>query len=100
MRRLALEGPGLWTVQECRALAKTLAQEYRPRGAKWHVKQLAHGQEELPVYVVTRGGKLGIHSVADPTRAAEKADAMVHALNSLDAKMKERLLSAGSIPEV
>lgn len=77
-----------------------LAQEYRPRGAKWHVKPVANGPEELPVYVVTRGGQLGIHSVTDPARAAEKADAIVHALNALDAKMKERLLSLGSIPEV
>ena len=100
MRRLALEGPGLWTVEECRELGKKLAADYRPRGGKWHVKHLAHGPDEIPAYVITRGRKLGIHSVADRERAAEKADAIAHALNALDAKMRERLLHVSGIPEV
>jgi hypothetical protein len=86
-RRLALEGPGLWTVREYKELGKKLAQEYRPKGAKWRVKEWTQKPEGIPVYVVTRGGDLGIHTVDDPDRAAEKADAVMHALNALDAVM-------------
>jgi hypothetical protein len=89
-RRLALEGPGLWTVREYKALGKKLAQEYRPRGPKWTVKQWIQAPEGIPVYVVTRGGDLGIHRVDDRERAHEKADAVMHALNALDAEMSNR----------
>jgi hypothetical protein len=89
MRRLALEGPGLWTVQQCRELGKKLARDYRPRGTKWHVKQWTHQAGGNPVYVVTRGGEFGIHSVVGE-RASEKADAVMHALNALDGEMGSR----------
>jgi hypothetical protein len=88
MRRLALEGPGLWTVQECRELGKKLARDYRPQGTRWHVKQWTHQPEGIPVYVVTRGGEFGIHSVANGERAWEKADAVMQALNALDGEMR------------
>jgi hypothetical protein len=39
------------------------------------------------VYVVTRGGDFGIHRVDDHERASEKADAVMQALNALDAEM-------------
>ena len=65
-RRLALEGPGLWTVREYHDLGKKLARDYRPRGPKWRVKEWTHGPEGNPVYVVTRGGDFGIHRVDDP----------------------------------
>jgi hypothetical protein len=86
-RRLALEGPGLWTVQQYQELGKKLARDYRPRGPQWRVKQWTEGLEGIPVYVVTRGGDVGIHRVDDPDRAFEKADAVMHALNALDAMM-------------
>jgi hypothetical protein len=86
-RRLALEGPGLWTVREYQELGKKLAQDYRPAGPKWRVKQWAESQEGIPVYVVTRGGDFGIHRVDDHERASEKADAVMQALNALDAEM-------------
>jgi hypothetical protein len=87
-RRLALEGPGLWTVQEYKELGKKLAQDYRPRGPKWRVKEWTPRPEGIPVYVVTRGGDVGIHRVDDPERAFEKADAVMQALNALDAEMR------------
>jgi len=43
--------------------------------------------EGIPVYVVTRGGDFGIHCVDDSDRAFEKADAVMQALNALDAVM-------------
>ena len=88
-RRLALEGPGLWTVREYHDLGKKLARDYRPRGPKWRVKEWTHGPEGNPVYVVTRGGDFGIHQVDDPERADEKADAVMQALNALDALMSD-----------
>ena len=88
-RRLALEGPGLWTVQQYRELGKKLARDYRPRGPQWRVKQWTEMPEGLPVYVVTRGGDFGIHRVDDHERAFEKADAVMHALNALDAVMNK-----------
>jgi hypothetical protein len=86
-RRLALEGPGLWTVQEYLELGKKLAQDYRPQGPKWRVKEWTQRPEGIPVYVITRGGDFGIHRVDDPERASEKADAVMQALNALDAEM-------------
>jgi hypothetical protein len=86
-RRLALEGPGLWTVQEYKELGKKLAQDCRPKGAKWCVKEWTLEPEGIPVYVVTRGGDFGIHRVDDHNRASEKADAVMQALNALDAEM-------------
>ena len=87
VRRLALEGPGLWTVQQLRELAEKLAQDYRPEGPKWRVKDWTQMPEGISVYVVTRGGVVGIHRVDEDERAAEKADAVVQALNALDAEM-------------
>ena len=86
-RRLALEGPGLWTVQEYQELGRKLAREYRPKGPKWRVKEWKQRPEGIPVYVVTRGGDIGIHRVDDHQRASEKADAVMQALNALDAVM-------------
>lgn len=86
-RRLALEGPGLWTVQQCRELGKKLSRDYRPGGSSWRVKEWVQRPEEIPVYVITRGGDFGIHRVDDHERAFEKADAVMHALNALDAVM-------------
>jgi hypothetical protein len=86
-RRLAVEGPGLWTVREFKELGKKLAQEYRPRGPKWMVKEWTQRPEGDRVYVVTRGGELGIHRVDGQERASEKADAVMQALNALDAEM-------------
>jgi hypothetical protein len=86
-RRLALEGPGLWTVQEYRQLGRKLARDYRPKGPTWRVKEWRQGPEGTRVYVVTRGGTLGIHRVDDDDRASEKADAVMQALNALDAEM-------------
>jgi hypothetical protein len=88
-RRLALEGPGLWTVSEYRELGKKLARDYWPGGQKWSVKQWTQRPEGIPVYVVTRGGDFGIHRVDDRDRAFEKADAVMHALNALDAVMSK-----------
>jgi len=86
-RRLALEGPGLWTVREYHDLGKKLARDYRPRGPKWRVKEWTEGPERNSVYVVTRGGDFRIHRVDDDERAGEKADAVMQALNALDAVM-------------
>jgi len=88
-RRLALEGPGLWTVQEYHDLGKKLARDYRPSGPKWRVKEWTEGPERNSVYVVTRGGDFGIHRVDDDERAGEKADAVMQALNALDAEMSD-----------
>ena len=88
-RRLALEGPGLWTVQEYKELGKKLAQDYRPRGPKWRLKEWTQRPEGIPVYVVTRGGDVGIHIVDDLERGSEKADAVMQALNALDAEMSK-----------
>ena len=88
-RRLALEGPGLWTVQQYHELAKKLALEYRPGRHRWRVKEWTQRPEGVPVYVVTRGSDLGIHTVDHQDRAFEKADAVMHALNSLDALMNK-----------
>jgi hypothetical protein len=86
-RRLALEGPGLWTVREYQELGKKLAHDYRPRGPKWRVKEWTQSPEGMSVYVVTRGGDFGIHREEDHERASEKADAVMQALNALDAEM-------------
>jgi hypothetical protein len=51
------------------------------------VKEWTERPEGTPVYVVTRGGDFGIHRVDDRDRAFEKADAVRHALNALDAVM-------------
>jgi hypothetical protein len=88
-RRLALEGPGLWTVREFQELGKKLARDYRPAGGSWRVKQWMQQPEGIPVYVVTRGGGFGIYRVDDAERAFEKADAVMHALNALDAVMSK-----------
>ena len=88
-RRLALEGPGLWTVREYQELGKKLARDYRPAARTWRVKEWTQGPEGIPVYVVTRGGDFGIHRVDDRDRAFEKADAVMHALNALDAVMNK-----------
>ena len=93
-RRLALEGPGLWTVREYKALGKKLAQEYTPKGPKWMVKEWTQRPGGIRVYVITRGGHLGIHRVDDPERAAEKADAVMQALNALDAEMGDWMATA------
>jgi hypothetical protein len=86
-RRLALEGPGLWTVREYEELGKKLARDYRPAEFPWRVKEWTQRPEGFPVYVVTRGGDIGIHRVDDQDRAFEKADAVMHVLNALDAVM-------------
>jgi hypothetical protein len=86
-RRLALEGPGLWTVRQLKELAKKLAQDYRPKGPRWRVKEWTQRPEGTPIYVVTRGGDVGIHTVDDRERAPEKADAVMQVLNALDAEM-------------
>ena len=88
-RRLALEGPGLWTVQECHELGKKLARDYRRGRHHWRVKQWTQQPEGIRVCVVTRGGNLGIHRVEDGDRAFEKADAVMHALNALDDMMNQ-----------
>jgi hypothetical protein len=82
-KQLTQEGPGFWTDRESEELAEKLAQDYRPQGSKWRVKEWTQRPEGIPVYVVTRGGDLGIHSVD----AREKADAIVRALNALDIEM-------------
>jgi hypothetical protein len=88
-RRLALEGPGLWTVQEYRELGRKLAKDYRPNGARWRVKEWTQGPEGSRVYVITRGGNFGIYRVDDYERGSEKADAVMQALNALDAEMSK-----------
>ena len=89
-KRLAQEGPGLWTNdREREKLAVKLAQDYLPAsgGAKWRLKHWTQQPDGIPTYVVTRGGVLGIHTVDDREKASEKADAIVRALNALDAEM-------------
>jgi hypothetical protein len=95
-RRLALEGAGLWTVAEFQQLGKKLAREYWPAGSNWRVKQWTQKPEEIRVYVVTRGGDFGIYRVNEGDRAYEKADAVVHALNALDAVMNRAPLRHAS----
>jgi hypothetical protein len=88
-RRLALEGPGLWTVLEYQELGKKLARDYRPSGPHWRVKEWTEMPAGIPVYVVTRGGDFGIHQVGGDDRALEKADAVMQTLNALDAVMNK-----------
>jgi hypothetical protein len=91
--RLVQEGPGLWTDRESEELAAKLAQDYRPQGAAWRVKEWRQQPEGIPVHVVTRGGDFGIHTVNEPgkgrERSRQKADAIMRALNALDAEMRE-----------
>jgi hypothetical protein len=91
--RLAQEGSGLWTDREIEELAAKLAQDYRPQGAEWRVKEWRQHPEGILVHVVTRGGDLGIYSVNEPGKGREKsrqkADAIVRALNALDAEMRD-----------
>jgi hypothetical protein len=87
-KRLAQEGPGLWTDREREELGKKLAQDYRRQGSQWRVKQWTQQPENISVHVVTRGGTVGIHTVDDREKAQEKADAIMRALNALDAEMK------------
>ncbi len=89
-RRLAQEGPGLWTDREHEELAVKLAQDYRPQGPEWRVKQWTQGPEESSVHVVTRGGSFGIHTSDDREKGREKADAIMRALNALDAEMRNQ----------
>ena len=86
-RRLALEGPGFWTVPELHELGRKLAGDYRPRGPKWRVKEWIELPDAIPVYVVTRGGDFASLRVLDGDRACEKADGVIHALIALDAEM-------------
>jgi hypothetical protein len=88
-KRLAQEGPGLWTDREREELGKKLAQDYRPEGSQWRVTQWTQQPENTPVHVVTRGGRVGIYTVDDREKAAEKADAIMRALNALDAEMNQ-----------
>ena len=85
-KRLAHEGPELWTDQERKDLADQLAQDYRPAAGapQWSVKRWTEGPSGIPVYVVTRGGIVGIHTVPD----REKADAVMRALKALDEEMR------------
>ena len=89
-KRLAQEGPGLWTDQERKQLADQLTQDYRPEsgGSKWRVKPWTQQPEGISAYVVTRGSIVGIRTVDDRDRASEKADAIMRALNGLDAEMR------------
>ena len=89
-KRLAQEGPGLWTDRERKELADQVAQDYRPVSGepKWRVKHWTEKPDGSPVYVVTRGGVVGIHRVEDREKASEKADAIMRALNALDAEMR------------
>jgi hypothetical protein len=89
-KRLAQEGPGLWTDREREELAAKLAQDYRPQGPEWRVKPWTRGPEESSVHVITRGGRFGIHTSDDAEKASEKADAITRALNALDAEMRNR----------
>jgi hypothetical protein len=86
--RLREEGPDLWRDRQREELARKLAQDYRSGGAKWRVEEWTKRPEGVSVYVVTRGGVLGIHSVDEPEKAREKADAIVRALDALDAQMR------------
>jgi hypothetical protein len=74
-------------VREYLELGKKLAQEYRPGGHKWRVKDWIQRPGNIPVYVITRGGDVGIHQVDDRERASEKAYAVMQTLNALDGEM-------------
>ena len=93
-KRLAQEGPGLWTDREREELAAKLAQDYRPQGAAGRVKDWTQVPEGIPVHVVTRGGDFGIHTINEPSKGFEiphqKADAITRALNALDAEMRNK----------
>ena len=89
-KRLPQEGPGLWTDREREELAVKLAQDYRPQGSAWRVKQWTQRPEEISVHAVTRGGDLGIHTIDDRDKAREKADAIMRALNALDTEMGDK----------
>ena len=86
--RLAQEGPGLWTDRERQELADRVAQEYRPGGPTWRVKEWTRQPEGIPAYAITRGGSFGILTINDREKAGEKAQAIVRALDALDAEMK------------
>jgi hypothetical protein len=90
--RLAQEGPSFWKDRESEELAAKLAQDYLPQGSAWRVKEWRQQPEGIPVHVVTRGGDFGIHSVIEPGKGREqsraKADAIMRALNALDAEMR------------
>jgi hypothetical protein len=86
--RLAQEGPGLWTDRERDELGKKLAQDYRQQDSEWRVTQWAQAPGEAPVYVVTHGGRFGIHTIDDREKAREKAEAIMRALNALNTEMK------------
>jgi hypothetical protein len=88
--RLGQEGPGFWTDREREELAAKLAQDYRPQGPEWRVKQWTQGPQKIPVRVVTRGGTFGIHTNDDREKAREKAEAIMRALNALDAEMRNK----------
>ena len=89
-KRLAQEGPDLWTDREREELTAKLAQDYRPHGAAWRVKEWTERPEDISVHVVTRGGEFGIYTINDREKAREKADAITRALNALDAEMSHR----------
>jgi hypothetical protein len=93
-KRLAQEGPGLWTDRESEELAAKLAQDYRPDGAPWRVKDWRQEPEGILVHVVTRGGDFGIHAINEPAKGFEiprqKANAITRALNALDAEMRNK----------
>jgi hypothetical protein len=86
-KRIRQEGAALWTDREREELAAKLAQDYRPHGAAWRVKDWRQRPEGIPVHVVTRGGEFGIHSVNEPgkgrAKSREIADAIMRALNAL-----------------
>ena len=50
------------------------------------VKQWTQRPQEISVHVVTRGGSFGIHASED----REKAEAIMRALNALDAEMRNK----------
>jgi hypothetical protein len=87
VKRLAQDGPGLWTDRQRQELAEKLAQDYRPGGPKWRVKEWTERPEGISVYVVTRGGEIGIHRVDDRDKTVDKAEAIARALNALDLEM-------------
>ena len=89
-KRLGQEGPGFWTDGEREELAAKLAQDYRPQGPEWRVKHWKQGPQEISVHAVTRGGTFGIHTSDDGEKAREKAEAIVRALNALDAEMRNK----------
>lgn len=89
-KRLGQEGPGFWTDREREELAGKLAQDYRPQGPEWRVKQWTQGPQETSVHVVTRGGTFGIHTSDHGEKAREKAEAIMRALNALDAEMRNK----------